>query len=130
MTHLKRLMESLPFLSRVPDQSVIAGDPGKGNDHAQATRDANGAYALIYLPTGKPVKIRLSKLRGEKLKAAWFDPRSGTRQRIGEFPARGTHEFAPPTSGRDNDWVLMLTVALNRPSVRSEPVRLSSTNNM
>ena len=108
MTHLKRLMESLPFLTRIPDQSVLNSESGKGIDHAQATRDTDGSYILIYLPTGKPVSVYLDKLRGPEVKAFWFNPQDGTTRRIGEFLAQGTREFTPPTHGEGNDWVLML----------------------
>jgi hypothetical protein len=50
MRHARALIESRPFLTRVPDQGVIKSDPGKGADHAQATRDADGTYAFVYLP--------------------------------------------------------------------------------
>ncbi len=108
MTHLKRLMESLPFLTRMPDQSVLNGESGKGIDHAQATRDTDGNYMLIYLPTGKPVSVHLDKLRGPEVKAFWFNPQDGTARRIGEFLAQGTREFTPPTHGGGNDWVLVI----------------------
>jgi hypothetical protein len=108
MTHLTQLMESLPFLTRIPDQSVIVGDPGEGLDHGQATRDAKGTYAMVYLPTGKPVTVRLDVLRSDNAKAAWFDPRSGTVQNLGELPVAGTHRFTPPSTGPGHDWVLIL----------------------
>jgi len=104
MRHARALLESRPFLSRVPDQSLIASDPGKGGDHVRATR--GDGYALIYLPSGKPVTIALGKIRGEKVEAAWFDPREGTRKEIGLFSNSGTREFSPPEGGLD--WVLVI----------------------
>jgi hypothetical protein len=113
MLHVRRLMLSRPFLTRVPDPSVIAGDAGTGADHAQSTRDASGAYAFIYLPTGKNVTVDLSKISGGKVKAWWFDPRTGEAKAIGELPAEGTKEFDPPGEpGRGNDWVLVLDDAM------------------
>lgn len=47
---LHALVESRPFLSRIPDQSLIVGDPGIGGSHLQATRDEAGSYAFIYFP--------------------------------------------------------------------------------
>jgi hypothetical protein len=39
LIHLKRLMLSRPFLTRIPDQSVIVSEPAKGIDRVQDTRD-------------------------------------------------------------------------------------------
>jgi hypothetical protein len=50
MQHVRALLESRPFLSRVPDQDIIVSDVGTGGEHIQATRDAQGRYALIYIP--------------------------------------------------------------------------------
>lgn len=108
MTHLRNLMESRPVLSRIPDQSIIAGDAGKGFDHGQATRDRDGAYAMIYLPRGKPVTVNMDKISGGKARAWWFDPRQGKSSQVGEFDAAGTRRFEPPSSGEENDWVLVL----------------------
>jgi len=82
MLHVRRLMESRPFLTRIPDQSLIAGGQGLGVDHIQATRSQDGCYAFIYLPTGNPVVVDLGKLSGNKLNAYWFDPREGTCKSI------------------------------------------------
>lgn len=108
MAHLRALMESRPFLTRVPDQSVIAGDALEGDDHLQATRDSAGGYAMVYSPSGKPIKARMDRIAGAKVKASWFDPREGTTASIGEYPNTGEREFAPPTSGENHDWVLVL----------------------
>jgi len=108
VAHLRRLMESRPFLTRIPDQSLIASDPLTGESHLQATRDANGAYAMVYSPLGRSFRVRMDKLAGSKVRAFWFDPRTGKTTAIGEFPNTGEREFTPPTSGENNDWVLLL----------------------
>jgi hypothetical protein len=106
--YIRRLIESRPFLMRVPDQSLIAAEQGTGADHAQATRGADGSYAFIYLPTGKAIEIDLDKLSGKRIRAWWFDPRSGTATSAGTFARKGTRPMTPPSTGRGNDWVLVL----------------------
>jgi len=66
---------------------------------------------IAYTPVGQPVGIHLSKLKGSqdlRVKAQWYDPRNGVWKAIGEYPNKGTHEFAPPTRGDQSDWVLVL----------------------
>lgn len=113
MGYLRQLMESLPFLSRIPDQSLIDGDPGGGIDHARATRDAEGRYALVYLPTGRKIAIHMDKIGGSKANAWWFNPRDASRKPIGVFGTPGSRSFNPPTHGEGQDWVLMV-VSENR----------------
>ncbi len=108
MGHLRRLMESRPFLTRIPDQSVIAGDLLTADEHLQATRDAAGAYAMVYSPSGRPFQVRMDKMAGLKVKAWWFNPSTGGTTALGEFANTGEREFTPPTNGEDNDWVLVL----------------------
>jgi hypothetical protein len=115
MGHVRRLMLSRPFLSRIPDAALIAGGQGDGADHIEATRDRDGAYAFVYLPTGRPVTVDLERLRGTRVKAWWFDPRTGTAAAIGEWPRQGAREFDPPGEpARGNDWVLVLDDASKR----------------
>ena len=106
MQHARALMESRPFLTRIPDQSLIMSDEGTGTDHVQATRDTDGSYAFIYIPSGRPVKIDLSILSGEILTAYWYDPREGTAQYIGGFRKVGGKSYTPLKNGPD--WVLVI----------------------
>ena len=109
MGHVRRLLLSRPFLSRVPDPSLVVDGQGTGADHVEATRDAGGAYAFVYVPTGRTVAVDLDRLSGAHVKAWWFDPRQGTAQPIGEWPRAGRRAFDPPGEpGRGNDWVLVL----------------------
>lgn len=108
MTHLRDLMESRPFLTRMPDQTIVADAPSDRLDYVAATRSNDGSYAMLYFPTGKPVTVRMDKVSGDKVRAWWFDPREGKAMEIGTFATSGTRKFIPPSSGQDNDWVLVL----------------------
>jgi hypothetical protein len=108
LRHLKALMLSRPYFTRVPDQSLIVGDAGTATAHIGSTRDALGRYAMIYLPHGQKVTIDLSRLAGPTV-AWWFDPRNGVAERIsGVFAASRSEVFVPPSSGKEDDWVLVL----------------------
>lgn len=107
LIHLRNLMLSRPFLSRVPDQSIINGNPGSGANHLQATR--GDGYLFVYAPTGQNFTINMGKISGSNVKAWWYEPRNGTNIYIGEFTNSGTRAFDPPGSqGRGNDWVLVV----------------------
>ena len=110
----RRLIESRPFLTRVPDPDIVVTDrvptsvPGAGRYHFAATRDSSGSYAMIYAPIGRKFKVRINKISGSKVKAWWFNPRNGQAKLIGEFPNTGEREFVPPDVGEHLDWVLVL----------------------
>ena len=114
MQYGRRLMESRPFLTRVPDDSVIvvadpsSSVPGAGLKRYVATRDSEGSYAMVYVPTGRPFKVKMDKISGAKVKAWWFNPRDGKATPAGEFPNTGEREFSPPMKGENLDWVLVL----------------------
>ncbi len=110
----RRLMESRPFLARVPDDSVIVPDrvstavPGAGRYRYVATRDASGTYAFVYAPVGRGFTVRLDKIAGERVRACWFNPRNGESTVIGVYLNKGEHRFIPPDRGEQLDWVLVL----------------------
>ncbi|MBP6820668.1 MAG: glycoside hydrolase family 140 protein [Acidobacteria bacterium] len=123
MSYGRRLMESRPFLTRVPDDSVIvpadppSAVPGAGLKRFVATRDQSGAFAMIYVPTGRSFKVRMEKISGGKVKAWWFNPRDGKARLIGQFPNTGEREFTSPDQGENLDWVLVLDdVSKNYPA--------------
>lgn len=94
MQHLRRLMESRPFLTQVPDRSLLATLGTRPLEHLAALRGEG--YALVYTPTGKPFRVRLDKLSGREVQAWWFDPRTGEAKAAGGFAREGEREFAPP----------------------------------
>lgn len=106
MQHARALLLSRPYLDRIPDQGLIASNVGSGTHHAQATRDQNGRYALVYLPAGDPVELNLESLSGAELCGYWYDPRSGSALFLGVFPRQERMSFTPPGGGLD--WVLVL----------------------
>ena len=107
MKHLKDLMMSRPYLERVPDQSLIAGNPGERYDHLLATRGKQ--YAFIYTYTGRTMQVNMGKIAGDTVKAYWFNPRNGNLALIGKFPNKGVAAFDPPgVQQNGNDWVLVL----------------------
>ncbi len=106
--HLKHLMLSRPFLSRIPDQSMVVEQQKDNNDYVIATRDAEGSYAFIYFPKGKSVELNLSNLSANELKAWWYDPRTGNAFRSANIVRSKKVAVIPPTSGKGHDWVLVL----------------------
>ncbi|MDQ3855388.1 MAG: glycoside hydrolase family 140 protein [Chloroflexota bacterium] len=106
MQHARALLLSRPFLTRIPDQSLLASDAGAGTHHMRATRDRSGGYAMVYIPSGREVELDLEKLSGERVDAHWFDPRTGVSRSIGTFPREDRMSFTPPGGGPD--WVLVL----------------------
>jgi hypothetical protein len=132
MQHGRALIESRPFLTRVPaDDVVVPGRvptavPGAGRYRLAATRDTDRTYAMIYSPAGRPFSVRMSVIGGPTVRAWWFNPRDGRASGAGTFANTGDREFTPPDAGELLDWVLVLDDASkNYPAPGSAPVTSS-----
>lgn len=114
MMYGRLLIESRPFLTRIPDNSIIVSDkiassvPGNGSYRYVATRDEAGTYAMIYVPVGRKFSVRMDAIKGKEVKAWWFNPRNGEAKEIGKYPNTGTQTFNTPTPGENLDWILVL----------------------
>lgn len=114
MQHGRKLIESRPFLTRIPDDSVVVAQrvatsvPGAGSRQFVATRDSQGSFAMVYAPVGRAFKVRMDKISGQRVNAWWYDPRTGKAESIGVFDNRGERQFSPPNPGEALDWVLVL----------------------
>jgi Protein of unknown function (DUF4038)/Putative collagen-binding domain of a collagenase len=120
MKHLRTLIESRPMLVRIPDQSMLVSDPMATTDRIQAARASDGSYAFVYTASGRPIEVRLDSMSGKTIRASWYDPRTGASKSLGEFPKTATREFKPPSSGENNDWVLVLDAAAGKFPVPGE----------
>ncbi len=107
-----RLFELRPWYQLVPDQSLLAGCEGTGEDHIQAARAADGSFALTYTPRGKPFTVDLAVLRARSILARWYDPKNGEWIAIEEFHGKKNQTFTPPSRGDQDDWVLVLEDAV------------------
>jgi hypothetical protein len=119
MGYLRRLFESRPWQTLIPDQSIIMGDAGEGMDHARAARSYKGDFVFVYLPTGNSVTVDMGMVSGKQAVAWWFNPRSAAVARIGRFHnEKNPMEFDPPgLEDRGNDWVLVIDNARKRYSL-------------
>lgn len=111
-------MLSRPFLSRIPDQSIILPEASLGVDHLQATRDGtlgknDATYLMVYFPylTSK-YKIKTDVIPASKIRIWWYDPRTGTAFLQGKTDNTGMFEIPWGCEIRTNnsgpDWVLII----------------------
>jgi hypothetical protein len=97
------------MLVRVPDQALVGGEGASTKSALQRVQATRGEdYAFVYSAGGLPFSVSMGKISGKQVKAHWFDPRTGGAKAIGSFNNSGTQTFTPPSSGFDQDWVLVL----------------------
>lgn len=132
MTHLAKLMSEFKpdtLMNRQPAPSLIDGDAGTAgrltSDLISASMTEDGRVAMCYTASGRPVRVRMDRLAAGKFFAWWFNPREGTwhadgnetvarrffARDIASGPGATVQEFAPPTNGAEQDWVLILSLA-------------------
>ena len=115
MMYGRLLIESRPFLTRIPDSTVIVisnvptAMPGQGRYRFVATRDETGTYAMVYAPVGREFAVRMDAIKGSKVVAWWYNPRNGKATKIGRFENdKKERTFVPPDLGEMIDWILVL----------------------
>lgn len=109
MKYLKNLMLTFPVFERIPDQSIIVGKNGEKYDRLIATRGND--YLLVYNYTGREMDIDLTKIKGKKKKAWWYNPSNGELRYIGEF-ANKVVKFTPTAQNAStSDCILIVTDA-------------------
>ncbi len=118
MQHLKNLVLSRPYDTRIPDQSLIHPQASIDTDHLQVTRDGtkgkkDATYIMVYFPylTHK-YKIKTDVIGASKLKIWWYDPRTGEAFSKGEIENIGMFELPWGSEIKTNntgpDWVLVI----------------------
>ena len=115
MQHGRRLIESRPFLTRVPGRLDHRHRPradqraGRGPVPLRRPRATPRAPTRWSTPrSAGRSRCAWTRSRAPKVKAWWFNPRNGKATAIGEFANTGEREFLPPDTGEMLDWVLVL----------------------
>lgn len=110
--HIKALLYSRPYLSRIPDQSIILA--GQGVDIAtriQATRDGtsgnnDATYLMAYLSAPIKVTLNTAVISSKTLNAYWFSPEKGSSEIIRRrFDNTGSITLEPKLQ---EDWVVVV----------------------
>ena len=106
---MRTMLEERDWSLLLPDQSLLAADALEGAAHIRAARAADGSYAYVYMPYGHAVDVDLTRMAPARVRARWFNPRTGTYIDAGEHATAGPATFDPPGHvTRGNDWVLVL----------------------
>jgi hypothetical protein len=119
--YLRKLIESRPPLSRIPDQTIIQEGQGEKGEYMTAFRDSAGTYIMLYVPVGKKFTLNTSGIHAAKIAGWWVNPRNAEVKKAGIFKNKGILTLTSPSVGLENDWVLVLDNTACRypgPSVR------------
>ena len=105
---LRELFEKRPFYKLVPAQKMIKDGPATGGAKIRAAVAKDGSFAIIYTPRGSKFSIDKSMIKAKRTKEIWFDPRYGIANPVHNPDTAGIQTYTPPTSGRGNDWILII----------------------
>ncbi len=106
--YMKELLVSFPWQKMINDQSIVLNENPIDSAHIVCAIGHNKDFILTYTPMGKSIKLDLSKINAQKVKAFWYNPRSGKSVKIGEYNVTETPEFKPWSIGRGSDFVLVI----------------------
>ncbi len=117
--HIKNLMLSRPFFSRVPDRGLV-------NNQTLVAATRGDGYIMVYSGYGQAFVVNTASLSGKSVKPSWYNPRTGAATSAGsQFTGGGSQQFYPPGQpGKGNDWVLVLDDAARNfppPGIVSAP---------
>jgi hypothetical protein len=112
MKWLRALMESRPFIDRVPAEDLLEDSLSGLSERVQATRGKD--YIFVYSAYGKRITLRAGSVAWDKVSANWYDPRTGKSTPVGSFINDHSLSFeppqpiSPPVPTEKEDWVLIL----------------------
>ena len=116
MKHLRTLVEARSFSKWIPKPELILNSMEVKGELIRAVLATDASFAMVYSPSGMAFTIDKGKVSGANKKAIWYDPRYGVSYHLGTSDTDGIQTYQPPSSGRGQDWILILENAdLNLP---------------
>ena len=119
LKHVRFLMESRPFLTRIPAQDLLEAENANwSSDRIGVTRDGSpdsndATYIMVYTPLIRNFTIKTGVIQGKKLKIWWYDPRTGDAfpqgviDNTGEFRYSAWNNVIRPSQDGP-DWVVVI----------------------
>jgi len=108
MKYLRTLFEARSFSKLIPDQTLVLSGPVSGGGKIRSAIASDSTFAVFYSPLGESFTVDQNRIGGVKLKGIWYDPRYGISHMIHAGNTFAIQTYTPPTSGKGNDWILIL----------------------
>ena len=80
----------------------------KSAGKARALRAVDGSFAFVYSSRGESLAVDKNAIKARRVREIWYDPRYGVARLMHTTDNWGIQTYTPPTSGRGQDWVLIL----------------------
>ncbi len=107
MRHVRKLFELRPFHLLEPAQSIVLNNSSVDSLVIRAATATDNSFMLVYACTGQQLHVDMKKLKNGVV-AWWYNPGNGEAIKIGKIKPADKRLFTPPTSGKGNDWMLVL----------------------
>lgn len=111
MGYMKKFIESLPWTTLIPDQSVIKNENPEDAGYLISAFSKNKDLLVAYTPYGRSLKIDLNQFSAKSLTAYWFNPRDASKVKIGNMKNDTVTDFKPYAAGPETDWILVIADA-------------------
>ncbi|MEX2591404.1 MAG: DUF4038 domain-containing protein [Anditalea sp.] len=105
---LKKIFESLPWQTLHNDQKLLSPSFLGNFTTTLAMISAQKDLLLVYTPSGRPFRLKLSTLKAETVNAYWFDPVDGKIIAAGQYVTSQTVRFKPLVKKNGKDFVLIV----------------------
>jgi hypothetical protein len=106
--YIRSLFEKYDYQKLQPDTDFIVDAPDYGGAKVRGLRAPDGSLAMVYSPRGEPFMLNLGMMKKPKILVSWYNPRTGYLSQLHTPESYAFQTFTPPSSGRENDWVLVL----------------------
>lgn len=120
MKHLREFMDATQIMTYIPSQELLTDTASAGENpdmHLQACISPKKDTICVYLPGGGGISINVIPLNSAAVWIWWYRPSDGrfytdkqtvTDTAVKQFPKAGTLYAEAPTSGLEQDWVLII----------------------
>jgi hypothetical protein len=108
MGYVRTLFEARSFTKLIPNQEMIKNGPRTGGGKIRAAVANDASFAIVYSPRGESFTIDKNVVNARYIKEIWFDPRYNVSYHIHTGDTQGMQTYTPPTSGRGQDWILII----------------------